>query len=93
MPRERDCLQRLSLKVSYMTSWRRKALKRRHLQDVVLFHAGTSQSGSDVVTTGGRVMAVTASAPTLQGALDAAYAGVEAVSFEGKVYRRDIAHR
>ncbi|KAI0778429.1 aminoimidazole ribonucleotide synthetase [Trametes elegans] len=41
----------------------------------------------------GRVLVVSAYAPTLQGALDAAYAGVENISFEGKVFRRDIAHR
>ncbi|TFY63131.1 hypothetical protein EVJ58_g3439 [Rhodofomes roseus] len=60
---------------------------------VVAFHAGTSQKGDQVVTSGGRVMAVTAYAPTLREALDLAYAGVEKVSFEGKAYRRDIAHR
>lgn len=38
-------------------------------------------------------MVVSAYAPTLQGALDAAYAGVEKIDFEGKVFRRDIAHR
>ena len=38
-------------------------------------------------------MAVSAYAPTLHEALDLAYTGVENVSFEGKIYRRDIAHR
>ncbi|KAF9502456.1 bifunctional purine ADE1 [Pleurotus eryngii] len=60
--------------------------------DVVVFHAGTTIAGDKLVTSGGRVIAVSAYSPTLQGALDAAYAGVEAVSFEGKTYRRDIAH-
>ncbi|KZT75087.1 phosphoribosylamine--glycine ligase [Daedalea quercina L-15889] len=62
-------------------------------RSVVAFHAGTAQKGDQVVTSGGRVMAVSAYAPTLREALDLAYAGVENVSFEGKVYRRDIAHR
>ncbi|KII94152.1 hypothetical protein PLICRDRAFT_101232 [Plicaturopsis crispa FD-325 SS-3] len=62
-------------------------------QDVVVFHAGTSKSGDAVVTSGGRVMAVTAYAPTLRQALDAVYAGVDNVNFDGKTYRRDIAHR
>lgn len=61
--------------------------------DVVAFHAGTVEKGGDVVTSGGRVIAVSAYAPTLQGALDAAYLGVNNVQFEGKVFRRDIAHR
>ena len=39
------------------------------------------------------MLCVSAYAPTLQQALDAVYAGVENVSFEGKVFRRDIAHR
>ncbi|KAI0639652.1 aminoimidazole ribonucleotide synthetase [Trametes polyzona] len=62
-------------------------------QDVVAFHAGTSAVDGKVVTSGGRVMVVSAYAPTLQGALDAAYAGVSNVHFEGKTFRRDIAHR
>ena len=63
------------------------------VSDVVAFHAGTTETGDSVVTSGGRVIAVSAYAPTLQGALDAAYAGVNHVQFEGKVFRRDIAHR
>jgi phosphoribosylamine--glycine ligase/phosphoribosylformylglycinamidine cyclo-ligase len=59
----------------------------------MIFHAGTKQVGGDVVTAGGRVLAVTAYAPTLQEALNAVYAGVDQVSFEGKTYRRDIAYR
>lgn len=61
--------------------------------DVVAFHAGTTSVGNAVVTSGGRVIAVSAYAPTLQGALDAAYAGVDSVQFDGKTFRRDIAHR
>ena len=45
------------------------------------------------MTSGGRVIAVSAYAPTLREALDAAYAGVDQVQFEGKVFRRDIAYR
>lgn len=63
-------------------------------QGVKVFHAGTSLSSSgELVTAGGRVIAVSAAAPTLQEALDAAYKGVDAVEFEGKTFRRDIAHR
>lgn len=63
------------------------------LQDVVVFHAGTKRRGDDVTTDGGRVLAVTAYAPALQDALDAAYEGVNKITFDGKTYRRDIAHR
>jgi phosphoribosylamine--glycine ligase/phosphoribosylformylglycinamidine cyclo-ligase len=60
---------------------------------VVVFHAGTKQLTDDIVTDGGRVLAVSAYAPTLNEALEAVYAGVEGVAFEGKTFRRDIAHR
>ncbi|KAI0688679.1 phosphoribosylglycinamide synthetase [Cytidiella melzeri] len=62
-------------------------------RNVVVFHAGTSAAGDEVVTSGGRVIAVTAHAATLQEALDAAYLGVDQVNFDGKTFRRDIAHR
>ncbi|EIM92294.1 aminoimidazole ribonucleotide synthetase [Stereum hirsutum FP-91666 SS1] len=62
-------------------------------QNTVVFHAGTVQSGNVIKTSGGRVIAVSAHAPTLKEALDAVYAAVDKVDFEGKTYRRDIAHR
>ncbi|KAJ7446412.1 aminoimidazole ribonucleotide synthetase [Mycena galericulata] len=61
--------------------------------NVVVFHAGTIASNGQIVTAGGRVLVVTAHAPTIQEALDAAYEGVDQISFEGKTYRRDIGHR
>lgn len=61
---------------------------------VQVFHAGTNiGSGSATVTAGGRVIVVSAFAPSLQEALAAVYKGVDAVQFEGKTFRRDIAHR
>ena len=60
---------------------------------MIVFHAGTKQLGDDVVTAGGRVLAVTAQASTLPEALELAYKGVDAISFQGKTCRRDIAHR
>ena len=62
--------------------------------DVVLFHAGTSLSDDNVLTTsGGRVIASTAVAPTLEEAVAKAYKGVECIHFEGMQYRKDIAGR
>jgi len=46
-----------------------------------------------LLTSGGRVIAVTAAASTLEKALALAYAAADKISFEGKVYRRDIAYR
>ena len=56
-----------------------------------VFHAGTVRSGDNFVTSGGRVLGVTAWADTLAGARTAAYAAVAMISFEGAQFRRDIA--
>jgi len=61
------------------------------IEDTIIFHAGTSASGDRVVTNGGRVLGVTAQAPSLEAAIMQAYEGVNKISFEGKYYRRDIA--
>ncbi|ODV92743.1 hypothetical protein CANCADRAFT_92625 [Tortispora caseinolytica NRRL Y-17796] len=59
-----------------------------------IFHAGTSiNSNNELVTNGGRVIAVSAVSDTLEDAVIAAYKGVNAVSFKGKYNRTDIAHR
>lgn len=61
---------------------------------VKVYHAGTNIDGSgQLVTAGGRVIAIAAAASTLEVALSRAYEGVNAVQFEGKTYRKDIAHR
>lgn len=62
-------------------------------QNVTYFHAGTATKDGQLLTSGGRVLGVTATAPTLQQAVELAYQGVDAVEFEKKQYRRDIAHR
>lgn len=59
----------------------------------LVFHCGTKAVGSDVVTSGGRVLSVTGLGATLREAVDAAYAGVGKISFDGMFFRRDIAHR
>jgi phosphoribosylamine--glycine ligase len=61
------------------------------LDDVTVFHAGTrlSEEGQ-FETSGGRVLAVTAVADTLGGAIDRAYEGLGCISFEGMQFRRDI---
>ncbi|MFC0268707.1 phosphoribosylamine--glycine ligase [Kushneria aurantia] len=59
-----------------------------------VFHAGTAESEQgNVVTAGGRVLCVTAPGEDVRQARDLAYAGVEAIQFEGGFYRRDIAAR
>ena len=54
-------------------------------------HAGTAVRGGDVVSSGGRVLSITASAPTLEAARDAAYAGVAKIQLDGAHHRGDIA--
>nr|POE61836.1 bifunctional purine biosynthetic protein ade1 [Quercus suber] len=59
-----------------------------------IFHAGT-ELGSDgkLKTSGGRVIAATATGETLRQAVEKAYQGVGLIDFEGMQYRKDIAHR
>ena len=58
-----------------------------------VFHCGTRSVGGEVVTSGGRVLSVTGLGKNLREAVDRAYAGVDAISFEGAFHRKDIAHR
>jgi len=61
------------------------------LDDVHVFHAGTKRASDGVVTAGGRVLAVTALAPSIGEARDRAYEAISRIHFEGCHYRRDIA--
>jgi phosphoribosylamine--glycine ligase len=58
--------------------------------DVLVFHAGTTLQDGQLVTNGGRVMAVSAIGPTLSAALQRVYDGIAHIHFEGMHYRRDI---
>ncbi len=64
-----------------------------HRPGVEVFHAGTRAIDGEVVTDGGRVLAVTATGADLATAVDRAYDGVAAIDFAGMHYRRDIAAR
>ena len=58
-----------------------------------VFQAGTKQAGSEIQTSGGRVLGVTASGKTLQDAMDAAYTAVGKIRFDGMQFRRDIGRK
>ena len=58
--------------------------------DIFAFHAGTKKVNGDVVTNGGRVLGITATAPTLKEAIDKAYEATKLVEFENKYMRNDI---
>jgi phosphoribosylamine--glycine ligase len=61
------------------------------LKEVVAFHAGTSfNAENEVVTSGGRVIAVTAHGGSIEEARTKAYREVEKIHFEGANYRHDI---
>jgi phosphoribosylamine--glycine ligase len=59
---------------------------------VIPFHAGTRRDGDRIVTSGGRVLGITAFVKkgTLQDAIQKAYRAVDVISFEGMHFRRDI---
>ncbi|MFO8044540.1 MAG: phosphoribosylamine--glycine ligase [Halomonas sp.] len=58
-----------------------------------VFHAGTGEKGGRLVTTGGRVLCVTALGEGVSAAAEQAYRGVDAIHWEGVLCRRDIAYR
>lgn len=61
--------------------------------DCTIYHAGTVLKDGRLVTSGGRVLGVTATAKNLKEAVEKAYKGIESVNFEGMFYRHDIGQR
>ncbi len=63
------------------------------MDDVKVFHAGTTSADGRIMTAGGRVLSVCALGADIGAAVERAYAAVAAIEFEGVHYRKDIAHR
>ena len=63
------------------------------LPGVTVYHAGTKRDGDEVLTSGGRVLNVTALGETFEAARNRAYEACDKISFEGKTLRRDIGLR
>lgn len=61
--------------------------------DAKVFHAGTSLKDETVITSGGRVLGVTAIGKTVSEAQRKVYGAIEKIDFEGMIYRRDIGYR
>lgn len=61
-----------------------------NVTESVLFHAGTKLSEGQLLTNGGRVIAVSSVAPTVEEALVKSYNSIEQFSYNGKKYRKDI---
>ena len=62
-------------------------------KNATCYHAGTKSEGKTLLTSGGRVLGITATAPTLEKAIADAYAAADTVEFEKKYLRRDIGKR
>ena len=63
------------------------------LPDIEIFHAGTKQEGSAMLTNGGRVIGVSATGVDLPDAQAKAYAAIQLISFDGMEYRTDIGNK
>ncbi|HLY42603.1 MAG TPA: phosphoribosylamine--glycine ligase [Terracidiphilus sp.] len=61
--------------------------------EVQVFHSGTARVGNQLVTSGGRVLGVTAAGDSMEQALSRAYQALAEIQFDGMYYRRDIGHR
>jgi phosphoribosylamine--glycine ligase len=63
----------------------------KKFEDVNVFHAGTAKdAGGNFITSGGRVLGVTANGDNLDEAIEKAYRAVGEISWNGMQYRRDI---
>jgi len=60
------------------------------IPDVKVLHAGTRRQGNAIVTSGGRILGVTATGDSLVSALQKAYQAAAKIHFDGMHYRKDI---
>jgi phosphoribosylamine---glycine ligase len=67
--------------------------KARKVEDVMVFHAGTTLKGKEVITNGGRVLGVTALGADIPKAIDQAYRAVKKIHWETAYYRKDIGQK
>ena len=63
------------------------------MDNVMVFHAGTAVKDDSIVTSGGRVLGVTALGNSIENAIKKVYEAVEKISYDGAYYRRDIGHK
>jgi phosphoribosylamine---glycine ligase len=62
----------------------------KNSKDIMVFHAGTKNNGSEIVTSGGRVLGITALGNGYEDAIKKVYEAVSHIDFEGMQYRKDI---
>ncbi len=63
------------------------------MKDIIVFHAGTKLQDDKIITSGGRVLGITAWDETISKAKERAYKGVKEIYFEDMYYRKDIASK
>ncbi len=61
-----------------------------NVEGSIVFHAGTKNEGEEVVTSGGRVMAITSFGDSIESALEKSYENIKKIHFDKMNYRRDI---
>jgi phosphoribosylamine--glycine ligase len=63
------------------------------MKNIMVFHAGTKKQGESIVTSGGRVLGITALGHDIQDAIGKVYEAIRLVKFEGAQYRKDIGYK
>ena len=61
-----------------------------NIENSIAFHAGTKQDGKNIVTAGGRVLALTSFGTDIKDALSKSFANAEKINYTKKYYRKDI---
>jgi phosphoribosylamine--glycine ligase len=63
------------------------------MQDIIAFHAGTKREDTKFITSGGRVLGLTAFGDDIKSAIDRVYQTINTINFENAFYRKDIGYR
>jgi phosphoribosylamine--glycine ligase len=78
---------------SYEKGFPISGLESGHSDKVKVFHAGTTEHDGEVVTSGGRVLCVTALGDSVSDAQQSAYSALKSIAWEGMFFRNDIGYR
>ena len=89
---ERFAVSVMLVSEGYPGDYRKNDIIRKleNIKDSFVFHAGTKNSNNEILTNGGRVIAVTSYGNTMLEALNSSIANAEKIEYQGKYFRRDI---